>query len=94
MAVPLPRSARFRARPFSGSDMKGPFSESPALWHRLLGRSWGAVSENGRLRHGEGTRGWGARRRRALMWAILLHPDGIRKSLPGKKGTSCDAIKG
>jgi hypothetical protein len=29
------------------------------------------VSESGRLRHGEGTRGWGARRRRALMLTIL-----------------------
>ena len=28
--------------------------------------SWGAVSESGRLRHGEGTRGSGARRRRVL----------------------------
>jgi hypothetical protein len=42
----------------------------------------------------EGIRGSGARCRRALMWAIILHPDGIRKSFPGKKGTSCDAIKG
>jgi len=30
------------------------------------------VSENGRLRHGEKTRGWGARRRRVLELPTLL----------------------
>lgn len=57
----------------------------------LLG--WPA-SESGRLRYGEWTHGSSARRRRALTLAILLHPDGIHKSFPGKKGTSCNASKG
>jgi hypothetical protein len=36
----------------------------------LLGRP---ASESGRLRHGEGTRGWGARRRRVLELPTLSH---------------------
>src|SRR5215813_3890926 len=38
-------------------------SQGQSLWDRLLGRP---VSESGRLRHGEGNRKSGARRRRVL----------------------------
>src|SRR3979411_1293725 len=38
------------------------------LWHRLLG---GAVSENGTLRHGDGTHGRSDRCRRAFVLPIL-----------------------
>jgi len=42
------------------------------VWHWLLeAGSGGAVSESGRLRHGEGIRGPGARRRRVLELATL-----------------------
>src|SRR5215475_11862392 len=37
-----------------------------------LGCSGGAVSENGRLRHVEGTRGWGARRHEGARVAYAL----------------------
>src|SRR4030095_10348924 len=50
---------------------------SSRLCRRLLRRP---ASESGRLRHGEGTRGWGARRRRVLEVPRLSGP-GLR--LPG-----------
>ena len=44
------------------------FLAAPQLWHRLLQRS---ASESGLLCRGDGAHGRGARRRRALMLAVL-----------------------
>jgi hypothetical protein len=44
----------------------------------------GAASENGRLRHGDGTRGWGARRRRVLeLPALTLSRSGFPPRFAG-----------
>ena len=48
-----------------------------SLWHRLRGRP---VSESGRFRHGDGTRGWGAHRRRVLELPTLAIPPSDRAS--------------
>ena len=57
--APSPRNKRYQTR---------------TLWHRLLGGSRGAVSENGRLRHRDGDSEGGNRCRRGLVLTILLRP--------------------
>jgi hypothetical protein len=71
---PWSHASRYRSRYGSVSTQCG----DGRLWQRLLARP---VSGSGRLRHGEGTRGWGAQPPEGakVAYALKLKEDGRSK---------------